>query len=176
MKKNIKRIVLFSFTMLQFAFFTYGREVGKLINGVPVVTLSSVDLMNQLSPFGNCGVSNITFTEMHLTYTSGSPGGGYFIYTINFTDTLNNEVNKLIVSVECVLNPSNNIFEGKANGTGWACVSQNCSDCCPVDNDCTVCNTTDPEKNSSCGRVNSEKPWGNCLDAVLVDVKTWLIN
>jgi hypothetical protein len=134
--------------------------------------------MNQFNALGNCGVTNITFVEMHLTYTPGSPGGGYFIYTVNFTDTPSNTIYKEMVSVQCDYNPATNTFDARPNGTLWACLSQNCSDCCPEGEDCTVCNTTDPEKNSKCERRCSDdtRPWGDCLETVLVDVRTWLLN
>jgi len=117
MKKNLKKSVLVMLALTLFSNFSYSKEIGKIINSVPVVTLSSSDLLTQINALAGCGVTNISLVESHLTYTPGSPGGGYFIYTINFTDTPSNKIYKEMVSVECIYNPANNIFEAKQNGT-----------------------------------------------------------
>jgi hypothetical protein len=42
MKKQLKKIVLLAATLTLFSFLSYSREIGKIISGVPVVTLTQL--------------------------------------------------------------------------------------------------------------------------------------
>ena len=63
MKKNLKKSVLVMLALTLFSNFSYSKEIGKIINSVPVVTLSSSDLLTQINALAGCGVTNISLVE-----------------------------------------------------------------------------------------------------------------
>lgn len=172
--KNLVKILVVSIIFALTTSNVFGRVVGTIVNGVPIVTLSNYDLQQQINELGAFGFTNLTLVEMHLTFTPGAPSSGYFIYTFTFLPPNSNIPRKGMISAKCDYNSGNNEFVVATPSGGWACISQNCLDCCPQENDCTACNTEDSNKSSKCERQVDGESWGEDLEGVITDIRAWL--
>lgn len=135
------------------------RVIGSIINGVPVVSISNVEIQNQLNTLSAGGYSNILLLNTKIAYNPIS--SGFLIITFECNEPGDTAIIKNSLSIELSYDESQNEFKIVNGGRKRICAYSNCVEGCKMDSDgCTPCTQAeDPTKEVKCKEISSGWIW-----------------